>query len=65
MVVGDYKMTAKISAQDIGSLLMVSIDYDVPASNKWLGKLFGKFYAKWCVSMMIDGVKNHLNVMSE
>jgi hypothetical protein len=61
LVVGDYQMAVNISSKDNGSLLTVSIDYDLPASNKWLGILFGKYYAKWCVSMMIGGVKNYFS----
>jgi hypothetical protein len=57
LVVGDYKMTVKVSSKSNESLLTVSIDYDLPNSNKWLGILFGKFYAKWCVGLMVNGVK--------
>jgi len=33
------------------SLLRIFIDYSLPAqgSHRWLGKLLGRIYAKWCV----------------
>lgn len=53
LVVGPYQMKAGIKPQENGSLLTVSIDYDLPNKNRWLGKLFGGFYAKWCVQQML------------
>lgn len=56
LVVGDYQMTVNISPKNSGSLLTVSIDYDLPETNKWLGVLFGRFYARWCVGLMVNGM---------
>ena len=61
LVIGHYRMGFEISAQGDASLLRVFIDYALPdaAPARWLGLLFGRFYAKWCVGQMIDGALNH------
>ncbi|MBI5019015.1 SRPBCC family protein [Candidatus Gottesmanbacteria bacterium] len=59
MVVGDYGMKIEILPQAHNSLLRVSIDYDMPNKNKWLGVLLGDWYAKWCVQQMLDGAKKY------
>jgi hypothetical protein len=40
-----------------GSRLRVFIDYDLPhrGPGRWLGKLFGKAYARWCTERMTHG----------
>lgn len=53
LVVNHYRMRVEIEPQNNGSLLHVSIDYNLPTRNAWLGKLFGGYYAKWCVQQMI------------
>lgn len=57
LVIGNYQIKIEIKPQDNKSLLRVSIDYEMPDKNVWLGKLFGGIYAKWCVGQMIEGVK--------
>lgn len=59
LVIGQYKMKVEIKPQKEKSLLIVSIDYDLPEKNAWLGKIFGGMYAKWCVNQMITGVRNY------
>lgn len=56
IVIGHYVMGVNITAQGNGSKLIVFIDYEYPNKNVWLGKLFGKIYAKWCVRQMVNGV---------
>ncbi len=58
-VIGHYRMTIKLEPRDSSSLFRVSIDYDLPSRNVWLGRLFGRTYAKWCVQQMIKGVREH------
>lgn len=58
LIIGNYQMRIKIEPQEKGSMLSVSIDYDLPKTNTWLGKLFSGFYAKWCVRQMIKGVSD-------
>ncbi|TSC76480.1 MAG: hypothetical protein G01um101431_613 [Parcubacteria group bacterium Gr01-1014_31] len=59
LVVGDYRMGFEIRPQGTSATLRVFIDYDLPAKNAWLGRLFGKMYAQWCVRQMIGGVHTH------
>lgn len=59
LIIGPYQMKVEIKPKDNGSLLTVSIDYELPKTNLWLGSLFGGFYAKWCVKQMIKGPQNY------
>lgn len=59
LVIGHYRMSVEVEPQDDHSLLGVSIDYDLPTTNAWLGRLFGGTYAKWCVQQMIQGAREH------
>jgi hypothetical protein len=61
LVIGHYGMGIEIKPQNNGSLLRVSIDYDLPPINRWLGKLFSGAYAKWCVQQMIKGAHDEFN----
>lgn len=55
LVIGQYSMGIEIKPQDEKSELRVFIDYNLPTTNVWLGKLFSGIYAKWCVRQMIKG----------
>lgn len=59
LVIGHYRMSIEVEPQNRRSLLRVSIDYDMPFKNAWLGRLFGNAYAKWCVGQMINGAQDH------
>ena len=61
LVIGNYRMKILIEPKETGALFSVSIDYDLPTTNIWLGKLFGKIYAKWCVEQMITGTRKYFN----
>lgn len=61
LIIGHYVMGIKIKSQGNQSLLRVFINYDLPTTNTWLGKLFSGFYAKWCVQQMINGVRNEFS----
>jgi hypothetical protein len=57
LVIGHYRLCVEIAAQgDLGSIVKVSIDYDPPETHRWVGKLFGALYARWCVHQMLGGV---------
>lgn len=62
LVIGQYQMKVEIIPNNNQSQLTVSIDYNLPDKNIWLGKLFGGFYAKWCVQQMLQGTKDHFNL---
>ena len=59
LVIGHYRMGVEVEPQESNSLLRVYIDYDLPLTNAWLGRLFGGIYAKWCVRQMIKGTRDH------
>ncbi|MDX2060079.1 MAG: SRPBCC family protein [Gemmatimonadales bacterium] len=58
LVIGHYRMGFEITAKPPGSMLRVFIDYTLPegAPARWLGVLFGRFYARWCTRRMVDDV---------
>ena len=55
LVIGNYRMGLMIKPEGGGSVFRVLIDYELPgtAKTRWLGFLFGKLYAKWCVRQML------------
>ena len=59
LIIGSYKMGIEIKEGENGSNVRVFIDYQLPKTNTWLGILFSKLYAKWCVHQMISGVNKH------
>ena len=54
LVVGAYRMGFELAADGLGSRLRVFIDYELPrrGAARWLGRLFGHWYARWCTSQM-------------
>ena len=58
VVIGRYRMAFEIRAQNELSVLRVSIDYDLPPTNVWLGRLFGGLYAGWCVRRMLKDTRD-------
>lgn len=61
LVIDRYRLGFEISKRNRASDLRVFIDYDLPTKPplRWLGLVFGKFYAKWCVHQMIDDARQH------
>ena len=61
LVIGHYRMGFEIAPRDGGSLLRVFIDYSLPERGiaRWLGILFGKFYARWCTKQMATDAAKH------
>ena len=59
LIIGNYQMKIEIKSDERGSLISVSIDYELPKKNVWLGKLFSGWYAKWCVQQMLKGTSNY------
>jgi hypothetical protein len=62
LVIGPYQMGFDVTAQETGSLLRVFIDYALPSSwpARWLGRLFGGYYAQWCTQRMVNDAVEHL-----
>ena len=61
LVIGHYRMGFELSAQGNASMLRVFIDYALPKSApaRWLGRLFGRFYARWCTQQMVGDAVKH------
>lgn len=61
LVIGRYRMGFDLSPQGGGSMLRVFIEYALPenAPARWLGRLFGRYYAQWCTRQMVDDAVNH------
>ena len=57
LVIGHYGMGIDIKPQDAQSRLRVYIDYDLPTTYTWLGRLFSGAYAKWCVRKMLNDTR--------
>jgi hypothetical protein len=56
IVMGQYRMGFALTPQGDGARLRVFIDYALPvrAPARWLGYLFGSYYARWCTQQMVD-----------
>jgi len=61
LVIGPYRMGFDLSTNENGLMLRVFIDYALPerAPARWLGRLFGKYYARWCTQQMVDDAVKH------
>ena len=61
LVIGAYSMGVQIAPEGGGSRLRVFIDYQFPDGwvTYWLGWVFGRFYAEWCVHQMLAGVQKN------
>lgn len=56
LVIGAYRMGFEVTPGGNGSLIRVFIDYALPSSwpERWLGRLFGSYYAHWCTQRMVN-----------
>jgi hypothetical protein len=61
LIIGPYTMGYEIAPQAQTSRLCVFIDYALPDGlfSRWLGRLFGHFYARWCTQRMADDAALH------
>ena len=61
LVIGHYRMGFELSPQESGSMLRVFIEYALPERTpaRWLGRLFGRYYARWCTQQMLDDAVKH------
>jgi hypothetical protein len=57
-VIGKYSMGVQIERENGASRLRVFIDYELPSGpiTRWLGRMFGGVYARWCVDQMLIDV---------
>jgi hypothetical protein len=54
LVIGPYCMSVAIEPRSSGSNITIAIDYALPRHRFW--RLFGPFYARWCVRQMANDV---------
>ena len=61
LVIGSYRMGFSLSSRQCGSLLRVFIDYSLPSQgvSRFLGRVFGKSYARWCTNRMARDAVMH------
>ena len=61
LVIGRYRMGFELAPQGKGSMLRVFIEYALPERGlaRWLGRLFGRYYARWCTQKMVDDAVKH------
>ena len=54
VLIGQYRLGFALSPRGERSELRVFIDYELPhdGMGRWLGKVFGKAYARWCTDRM-------------
>ena len=65
LVIGHYRMKIEVNPKGIYSLLHILIEYNVPRNQAWLGKLFGRYYAKWCVTQMMRSASDYFKDSSK
>lgn len=53
IVIGAYRMGYDLTPGTGGTRLRVFIDYDLPERRRWLGRLFGRVYARWCTRRIV------------
>lgn len=63
LVIGRYRLGFELTANGDRSTLRVFIDYDLPEAlpSRWLGRLFGKTYARWCTETMAKDAAAHFH----
>ena len=61
LVIDSYRLGFEITEQGKSSKLRIFIDYNLPTTTslRWLGRMFGKLYAKWCVQQMVDDARKY------
>lgn len=59
LVIGAYRMGFEVSPLEVGSRLVVSIDYRLPVRGiaRVLGWLLGRIYAAWCTRRMVEDAR--------
>ena len=63
VVLRHYRMGYEILPEGAASHLRVFIDYDLPGRGlpRWLGRLLGRPYARWCTRRMVNDAVAHFN----
>ena len=61
LVIGPYRLGFVLQPEGTGSRLRVAMDYRLPQTwpGRWLGRLFGGMYARWCTARMARDAAAH------
>lgn len=61
LVTGPYRLGFELEPKGSSSAVRVFIDYDLPAKPpaRWLGRVFGRRYARWCADRMVRDATRH------
>ena len=67
LIIDSYVMGFETRGVTAGTSARVYIDYRLPSGlpGRWVGLLFAGFYARWCVSRMLDDASRHFWVATE
>jgi hypothetical protein len=63
LVIGHYRMGFDLTPTRGDAQLRVFIDYALPETTpaRWLGYVFGGYYARWCTRRMSQDAKNYFS----
>jgi len=59
LVIGPYRLGFKLDPEVGRTRARIFIDYALPERMRWLGRLFGGIYARWCVDRMAADAARH------
>lgn len=61
LVIGAYRMGFEVVPSEADSRVRVLIDYALPETGfaRWLGHVFGGYYARWCTRRMVVDATTH------
>ena len=52
LVIGAYRLGFQLTREADRTRARIYIDYALPERGRWLGRLFGRIYARWCINRM-------------
>jgi hypothetical protein len=63
LVIGQYRLGFELSTEGVNSAVRIFIDYALPEKPpaRWLGRLFGRTYARWCTERMAADAVSHFS----
>ena len=61
LVIGQYRLGFDLAPEGGKTRARIFIDYALPERARWLGTLFGRRYARWCVGRMAADAARHFN----
>ena len=59
VVMGSYRMGCDLAPEGDATRLRVFIDYGLPERQAWLGRICGRWYARWCTQRMLSDCRRH------